>query len=469
MPPSLVQEIIIGRFASGFALALAYFGATGTALAVDHRISPQTSLFYCSSSSVKPGDTLTLDSGTRGPLIIRDCSGTQANPIVIRNQPGGSGPTVIRRSSGKTGGFLLSCHSCIGVAIDGSYKWQGAPSGKTYGIKITVTGGSSPSAFLRIGGFSRFVTIRNVEIDGAWPSLASTASGIRVNDHDVKRNAHPGLWREGILIEHNYIHNVGREGMYIGPNYADGDLPLRNIEIRYNRVEDIGWEGINTKSMWAGENSVHHNYVRRTGKNSASASKTSQYSGIKNNAGTVKIYNNWVETTGQHGIQVWTQGGPKISEGRGPFEAHIWNNVIVDAGALWRSFMEGSYGISVGAQAGCEKPVPFIYNNTIVNSRQRGINLTSNVGAGFVRDNIVADAASNPVIAVPKFIDLINNRIGSVSQMEFVNPGNLDFRLKIGSPARNEGSSVFPDKDYHDVTRPKDGAADQGAFEGTSG
>ena len=124
------------------------------------------------------------------------------------------------------------------------------------------------------------------------------------------------------------------------------------------------------------------------------ASNSSQYSGIKNNAGTVKIYNNWVEATGQHGIQVWTQEGPKESEGKGPFEAHIWNNVVVDAGKLWRSFMGSSYGISVGAQAGCEKPVPFIYNNTIVNSRQSAINVSGNVGAGFVRDNIVAGRAA---------------------------------------------------------------------------
>ncbi len=56
--------------------------------------------------------------------------------------------------------------------------------------------------------------------------------------------------------------------MYVGPNYSDGDLPLRNIEIRNNLVEDTGWEGINTKSMWAGDNRIHHNVVRRAGKNS---------------------------------------------------------------------------------------------------------------------------------------------------------------------------------------------------------
>jgi hypothetical protein len=256
--------------------------------------------------------------------------------------------------------------------------------------------------------------------------------------------------------------------MYIGANYSDGDIPLRNVEIRRNRVENTGFEGINTKSMWEGDNRIHHNFVRKAGANGAFPSKSSQYSGIKNASGTVKIYNNWVESTGAHGIQSYTQTGPKVSEGRGPFEAQIWNNVVIDAGALWRPFMQNSFGISVGAQAGCEKPIPSVYNNTIVNSRQSAISLTSDVAAGFVRDNIIAGASGNPVIAIPKSVNLVNNRVGTVSQMEFVDPSGLNFRLKVGSPARNQGSSTFPTTDYDDVARPKEGSADQGAFEGNN-
>jgi len=313
---------------------------------------------------------------------------------------------------------------------------------------------------------SRFVTIRNVEIDGAWPRLSNYGSGIRINDLDVDRSAYPGLWREGILIEHNYIHDIAMEGMYIGPNYNNGDLPLRNVEVRYNLTEDTGQEGINTKSMWEGDNRIHHNVVRRAGMNTSSSSKSSQYSGIKNMSGTVKIYNNWIETTGQHGIQAWTQEGPRESEGKGPFEAHIWNNVIVDAGKQWRSYMNGSYGISLGAQDGREKPIPYVYSNTIVNSRLSGIHLSKNVGEGYVRDNIVAGTGSNPAIVAPRFVDLINNQVGSVASMQFSDPGRLDFRLKVGSPARNSGSADYPATDYADVSRPKEGAVDQGAFEG---
>jgi hypothetical protein len=156
-----------------------------------------------------------------------------------------------------------------------------------------------------------------------------------------------------------------------------------------------------------------------------------------------------------------------IRGGKEPFEAHIWNNVIVDAGGLSRPFMSNSFGISVGAQAGCEKPIPYVYNNTIVDSRQSGIRLTDNFGAGFVRDNIVAGESGNPGIIAPRFVELIKNRIGGVSQMEFADPTGLNFRLGVTSPASKQGSDVFPPTDFNDEVRPKDGAPDVSALEGT--
>lgn len=440
-------------------------GWSGLASAADHAISPQASTFNC--SSVRAGDTITLASGARGPLVISDCNGTASNPITIRNDSRGSGPTVIRNSAGSSRAFVFACNDCVGVVIDGSNKWSGAPNEDTYGIKVTMTGGEAPTAFMRIGGLSRYLTIRNVEVDGAWPALAHDGIGISVNDHSIKHATHPGHWREGILIEHSYVHDVASEGLYVGPPHYYGDLPLRNIEIRRNRIEDIGWNAINTKSMWEGNNSIHHNVIRRVGKNSSTSENSWQYSAITNISGAVKIYNNWIESSGQHGISQWTGGGPFTSEGKGPFDTYIWNNVIVNAGALWQSFMGESHGINVGAQDGCEKPVPYIFNNTIVNSRQNAVRLAANVGGGFVKDNIVADAGSTPIIA-PTFVAQANNRVGAVSQMAFMDAANSNFRLRASSPARNQTADGIPETDFDGVSRPQDGASDQGAFEYSS-
>src|SRR5688572_9366314 len=246
MPPHRADGSAVAHFFSTLALvAGTYIATSGTALAADHKVSAQVATFDC--SRVSPGDTITLASGLRGPLKIHDCNGIASNRIIVRNYPNGNVPVVMRRTTTSPGGLVFNCNSCVGVEIDGSYKWNGAPSGRTYGIKLTTTTGGGPSAFLRMGGLSRFVTIRNVEVDGAWPRLASEGSGIRVNDLTVKSSAYPGLWREGILIEDNFIHDVKSEGMYIGGNYPEQQLPLRNVEIRYNRVEDTGWEAINTK------------------------------------------------------------------------------------------------------------------------------------------------------------------------------------------------------------------------------
>jgi hypothetical protein len=183
-----------------------------------------------------------------------------------------------------------------------------------------------------------------------------------------------------------------------------------------------------------------------------------------NASGAVDIYNNWIESTGEHGIKVWTHSGPKPSEKRGPFKVNVWNNVIVDAGLLRLPGMSLSYGISIGAQDGTEKPVPTVYSNTIVQSRDSAIDISRNVGSGVVRDNVVA-GFGNPAIKTPSIVKQVNNRVGSVVQMAFLDPLRKNFRLSTNSPARNEGSSSYPKTDFDDVARPKGGAPDQGAFE----
>ncbi len=437
------------------ALAIIATSAIGAdALAADHRLSRQDSNFNC--SSVRPGDTVTLESGDRGPLTIQNCRGAEGQAIRIRNDATGSGPVVIRRTSGSAGGFVFSCIDCVHVEIDGSAKWAGAPMGKTYGIKVTMTGGEGPSAFLRAGGMSSFLTIRNVEVDGAWPALANDGIGISVNDHKVKASAHPGMWREGVLIEHNYVHDIEGEGLYVGPNWVQGDLPLRNIEIRYNIVENTGWDGINLKCSLAGTNSIHHNIVRRAG--SRNDNESGQHSGIALYEATGSIYSNWIEDAGQAGIFHYLNHLPST---KGAQTGEIFNNVILRPGRLRP---DKGHGINTGNRAGSAVPLAKIYHNTVVGARANGIRVGDLAAGGFIRDNIIADAASR-AIAAPNSVPQANNREGASSNMGFVNGSGYDFRLRHESPARNAGGEQYPATDYRGVPRPQDGAPDQGAFE----
>ena len=433
-------------------LVLAF--AAGAATAADHRVAPSTTKFSC--SSVGPGDTITLSSGSRGPLVIENCTGTSSRPIIVQNDPLGKGPTIIERTSGGAGGFVFTCNNCVWTRIDGSGKWVGAPSTTAYGIKVTMSGGESPTAFLKIKGLSSFVTIRGLEIDGRWPALATDGIGISVNDHSVVTADYPGMWTDGIAIEGNYVHHVEGEGLYVGPNWGKGGLPLRNVKISGNLVVDTGWNGINVKSIIGGGGEIHHNVVRRAGK--SIDAEAGQHSGIALLEGGAKIHSNWVEDSGESGITHYLQNLPSSY---GAQVSEIFNNVVIGSG---RTGPLAGHGISSAGKDGSAIPQPKIYSNTVVGSEGYGIKVGPTAMSGLVTDNIVADAGDTPVSAQGS-VRVANNLIGTTAKIGFVDASRKDFRLQSSSAARNAGSSQFPAVDFDDVPRPQDGVADQGAFE----
>jgi hypothetical protein len=443
-------------------LAATFFaGGNSVALAATHFVSAATSSL--DGSTLNPGDTIVLAGGNRGPITLANLTGTAANPIVIRNDATASGPTVIRRTAPASGGFVFLCNSCVHVKIDGSAKWVGAPAGITYGIRITtIATGDAPSTFLMMAGLSSNFTIRNVEIDGRWPDLSVDGIGIQLNDHALKASEYPNVWRHGILIERNYVHDVEGEGLYIGPNWVTEGIPLRDVEIAQNRVEDTGWDCIQLKSAIQGKNLVHHNRVLRCGVNGDGA--PSQHHGISCYEAMCDIYNNWIERVGEHAIQHYVRYAPSSL---GPFPSDIYNNVAIDAGVTGP---QDGQGISVGREdAAAALPIPTIRNNTIVRTESAGVSVNPNVLRGAIRDNIVADAGSAPISA-PEVVEGVNNRIGSVTSIGFVDAIRMDFHLREDSPARDSGStSLFPSYDFDGESRPHGSAADQGAFEFVSG
>lgn len=425
------------------------------AVAANFSIGSGVAKFDCSAA--RPGDTITLAAGARGPLTISSCLGSSTNPITIKNDVAGSGPTVIQQTSGTSAGFVLLCDDCIGVVLDGSGKWTGAPAGTTYGIKVTISGGSSPTAFIKIGAKSRFVTIKNVEVDGKWPSVAKDGIGISVNDNTVFASDNPGLWREGITIANSYVHNTEGEGMYVGPNWPSNGLPLRNITIRDNRVEDTGWDCIQLKSAVSGDNQIHHNVLKRCGRLADGVS--GQHHGISLYEGTGKIYNNWVEESGESGIQHYLD---KIPTSYGNQTAEIYNNVVIKTGLTGPL---AGHGITCASNSGdVARNIARIYSNTVVAAEGVGIRVGSTAVSGLVRDNIVVDTVGTP-ISVPNSISDTNNLVSTSAKTLFVNASGRDYRLQATSPARNAGSSSYPPVDHDDIRRPQDGAADQGAFE----
>ncbi len=445
------------------ALFISFLFLVGTlsASAAEHFVSSTTTTF--DASSLLPGDVITLGSGPRGPLKITNIKGSTASPIIVRNDPSGSGPVVIRRTSPASGGFVLHFGSCENFVLDG-----GQRPGTTYGIVVTsAADGDGPSSFIHLSGSSSDFTIRHVEVDGKWPSLTVDGVGIQLNDHDYTAAEHPGVWRENIVLESNYVHDVQGEGMYIGPNWRQGGLPLRNIEIRNNRFANTGWEGVQLKNAIQGRNSIHHNSCSRCGSNPDPDGDAGQESAFSLYEGMGDIYNNWVKGSGERGIQHYIHYMPSSY---GVMPSRIYNNVIIGAGTIGQANDLRGFGIYAGSNEGDYATVqPTIYNNTIIDS-EGGIQVNSSTRSGSIRDNIIAGASSAATeIQKPSVVTSTNNVSGAVNSMGFVDPSSDNFRLTASSPNKDKGgSSGFPAVDHDGTSRPQFGAADRGAFEHAS-
>lgn len=463
------------RFMIAGALAIPMSLLSIEADAATHDVSSGQSKFDCSAvgGGVKPGDTIILAGRTRGAITFSNCRGTTDDPIIVRNDTSLSGPLVIEM---KGTAFQVQCMDCDNVVFDGTGKWTGAPAGecgatneggewslgtRQCGIVLRCESGG-PTGALRLGGSSKRVTVKGIEVDGNSPAC-QTRIGISVNDHGY--TAKSGEWREGIRLLNNYIHDVEGEGMYVGPNQnqsASGDLQLRNNEIAFNLVEDVGCDGINYKSAIAGESRIHHNYVSNTGL--APRGKDSGCSGTGIalfEAGFTDIYSNYVEAPSPVSSGAGNCIAQVISNlpasKAGTVPVRIYNNVARNC--------KGNGISSTRSDGSVAAPLVTVFNNTIVAPiGGKGISVGSKVSSCAVRDNIIAGKNVEA-----KSCAVANNSTGSVESQRFRDAGAGDFRLTAGSPAVDGATGDCPGTDQAGMERPQHGACDQGAFEYSNG
>ena len=460
------QRVSIAVFLAG----LLNIAVGATAMAADHFVSSGISTVDCRANDVEPGDTITLEGGNRGTITFNNCIGTASNRIVIRNDTAAGSRTTIQG----TGKFGFDCAGCEWVTIDGTGKWLGAPAGECgypngrnqCGIKIQCSDdGSDAIIWLRLSGSSKNVTIQGVEVDGGFPNCdpKTPGIGISVNDHKYKLADHPGEWREGIVIQRNYVHHTASECVYVGPNQTGdgvGDLQLRNNEIGFNLIENCGWDGIELKSTVQGRSAIHHNIVRVTGLGPGDNTVGNNGHGISLfESGYTDVHHNWVQDTRAKGSggACFTQYIQSLTT-TGTVPSYFFNNVAVNC---------HRNGISTGRQDTVDAlPIPTIINNTVIEVGGVGVSANSNVtGDGAIRDNIVCNSDKGDVSSFGK-IKVSNNRTGICSANRFADFAKRDFRLTPASPAVDRGTpSGAPSDDYNGVSRPQGRIPDQGAFE----
>jgi len=372
-------------------------------------------------SGIGPGDRLLIPAGERGPIRFQGFIGTKDKPIIIIN----SGGKAQINGNGTYAGIWL--YGCEHVKLTGT-----GYSNIEYGIEVY----NAKTKGVCASEYTRYFEIDHIEVHtiGAQGIFSQTNYAVRET------------WTQyGTYIHHNYIHDVGGSGMYIGNSNwdTDGRPELKGVEISYNIVKDTGTIGIQLGSATE-DVSVHHNIVKDTVKEL----NPMHNAGYRINAGTVgDWYNNIMLRSRGHGFYI-----------RGLTGLKVYNNIIADSG--YNGFTDTSDGIR------WQKGSGEIYNNTIVNSGYDGIQCGSSA-SGTIHENLVVGYGNN---GISNFLaaKTKNITLSSVLSAKFRNASADDYRITDQSPAVNSGSlSGYAPLDYNGVSRPQQGISDVGAYEYT--
>lgn len=367
-------------------------------------------------ADVKPGDTLCIPAGTRPSMEIRNLRGKAGAPITIRNDGG-----QVHIQGGK---FRY------GVTLENNAYLRLTGTGVKQQCGAAYTAAQQQCGFI-IAGFARAVEAVNNATDLEVDHLEATDS----SEAAVKiKGDGKGVARQ--YVHHLYVHDIGKEGLYMGEAGNDQSLDIvRGLEVSYNLVERSGWDAINVKHT-ANDVQVHGNIIRDSGL----LGVTNQDQGLSVGAGgSGDYYNNLIVNAFGPGLNIRTL----------PAGSKVYNNVVADSGGAGIYYQDGN-----NTQ---------FFNNTLVNNRQGGIIGTPRA-QGTAFDNVIV---GSPVAINSPGVADDNNFVGTVADVKFVDAAAGDYRLQSDSPLIDQGrsSGLFPTSDRQDVTRPQGETTDLGAYE----
>lgn len=424
-------------------------------------------LINTTNATVGAGDTIFLESGKYEYLFIKNIHGNPDTPVVITNH---GGEVIIENNHY----FGISFQNCQHIKLSGAYK---------YGIRILKVGNG---AGIGISALSNFFEVSNIEI--ANTSLAGIMCKTEPGcDFASSRDS---FLMENIHIHNNYLHDIGKEGMYIGSTKYFGKLIncngkdtlvfphlLKNVEVHNNRIERTGWDGLQLSSATLGGR-IYNNKILYD----SQAEQDFQMSGIIVGSGSdCDCFNNYIAFGKGIGIEFYGTGGQRI-----------FNNIIIEAGRNYapNDPYKEKHGIYIGHKTLLPPDSSFrVFNNTIIRPKSDGIRFStgSDVSSGNrVENNIIIDPGAwkfydsinshHPpedayVFEVDTALDVtISNNIFSrdMNIPRFLDTTALDFTLQAGSPAIDSGKDLSADSilfDFYYHARPKYAAWDIGAFE----
>lgn len=400
----------------------------------------QASQWFVDGATIAPGTTIYILAGTRGSLLFKNLKGTAANPIIITNTGGRA-----TLSTTLTASYGLKTQNCQYFKILGN----GVSSIK-YGID--VNGGNIG---MTLDDLSSDFEIANVEVrnSGFAGIMAKTDPSCDI----ATQRGH--FTMSNVILHHNYVHNTGGEGFYVGNSfYAEGvslscgtALPhdVINAKIYGNLIDSAGCEGIQLGGGTVGAQ-IYSNTIKSPG---LKPFASGQNNGIQVGEGTGgACFNNLIKDAPGNGIIVLGWGNNTI-----------FNNYIINA---------GGHGIFADSRF---TPGPYFrfINNTIINPGQNGIRLNSEtIPMNLVINNAIIMPGSGVAISrMSSGVKLTasNNYMGTnINLLNLISVNLSDLHLLSTSPLINAGidaTSYGVAMDYYGKPRPVGGVFDIGAVE----
>jgi hypothetical protein len=401
----------------------------------------QTTESVVDGTNIPAGSTVCIQSGTRGPLLLKNFKGTATNPIYFVNK---GGKVLFTGSASVPYGLKTSY--CSNFKVLGI----GDPSVK-YGFEVNGTHVGMAYDNLSTDFEVSNVEIHNTGFAGLFAKTDPTCDPATQRGNFVMKN---------ISFHDNYIHNTGGEGFYIGNSFfANGHnispcgqvLPheIWGCKVYNNITVSTGCEGIQVGCATKGCE-IFNNSVSAPGQTPFA---DAQNNGIQMGEGTGGVcHNNIVKSAPGNGIIVLGLG-----------DNNVYNNYVVNS---------GQSGIFCDERYTPGNNFKFI-NNTIICPKMDGVRLYSDViPMNTVINNVIVSPGSGKAIykvnSNVKVTDLNNYLTTDISTCKFVNASANDYRVNSGSPLIDKGfnaGSYGIASDYNGVGRPVNNVFDIGATE----
>ena len=392
---------------------------------------------------VYPGQTICIKAGTYGDLRFYGFQGTEDEPITIKNCGG-----QVTLSNNTFHGF--SFENCRYIKLSGN-----GDAAFEYGFKITGTG--TGASGLSVSGKSSDFTVENIEVASA------NFAGIMMK---TDPNCDPSTWRDSfvmynVVLQHNYVHDVGGEGFYVGNSFSTPGYPTicSGVPVHVFPHRVLGLD-------------IHDNITRRTG------CEGIQY-GCAPNA---DVYDNLVEDAGIAPFGLFQNNGIQIGDGSSGFCHHniirrtggggiaaignsggvkIFNNLITRAGTT---------GIFVNDNDSTPLYSSFeIYNNSIIRTGGDGIHLRNQRNTNTVRNNHLVETGYAAYLTYMQGATAtVSNNLTAAELVATQFLDTITYAPSVSSPTINAGFNLKTAgviDDLINTPRPAGASYDIGAFE----